>query len=157
MDLVSQGPTSPDRRVAPWRFLPLLSAAFGMLLLAAVDEVRAQDGGEAVKDSHLGRQVYEASCVRCHRDGGRGVEGIFPSLRDNELLRGPPEPLLIVILRGRAAMPGFGETLSNKEIAAVLSYLRSRWGNDAERIPIGEISAVRENLAVAEPEAQNGG
>lgn len=157
IDLVWKRPPSPDRLGAPWRLVSLLVAALAAVLVPGVDEARGQDGSSAVEDLDPGRQVYEASCVRCHREGGRGVEGIFPSLRQNELIQGPAEPLLIVLLRGRAAMPGFGETLSNKEIAAVLSYLRSRWGNEAERIPVGEISAVRENLAVVEPEAQNGG
>lgn len=133
-----------------------LVAVVGTLLgVVGYESVGAQEMGDVSENP--GRDVYEASCVGCHQAGGRGVEGIFPSLRDNELIQGPPEALLIVVLEGRSAMPGFGESLSNQEIAAVLSYLRTNWGNDAERIPKDEIAEIRKHLSTADPQAQNGG
>ena len=121
-----------------------------MMVGAGAAPAFAQDGDSESADP--GRTVYESSCVGCHQAGGRGVEGVFPSLRDNELVQGPPEALLIVVLEGRAAMPGFGETLSNQQIAAVLSYLRNSWGNDAKRIPKAEIAEIREHLETAQPQ-----
>ncbi|MFW6199240.1 MAG: c-type cytochrome [Gemmatimonadota bacterium] len=115
-----------------------------MLFGPGAERAFAQDGEGHAEDP--GRSVYEESCVRCHRDGGRGVEGVFPSLRDNDLVRGSSEALVIMVLEGRAAMPGFAETLSDQEIAAVVSYLRSNWGNEAKRIAEDEIAEVRKQV-----------
>ena len=129
--------------------------AGALVLGPAVDGLHAQDGDGEPKDP--GQVVYEESCVRCHQAGGRGVEGVFPSLRQNELVQGPPEALLIVVLEGRGAMPGFGENLSDTQIAAVLTYLRSRWGNDAARIHRREIAHMREHIQTAEVDDPAGG
>lgn len=123
--------------------------AVGVLLFGpGLDAVHAQDGDE--KGDELGEEVYEATCISCHKDEGQGVEGMFPSLRENELVQGPAEPLLLIVLEGRAAMPGFAERLSDKQIAAVLTYLRSEWGNDAEGIEAHQIARMRKHLASAE-------
>lgn len=122
--------------------------AVGILFFGpGLDAAHAQDGGE--EGEELGEEVYEASCIGCHKDEGQGVEGIFPSLRENELVQGPAEPLLLILLEGRAAMPGFAERLSDKQIAAVLTYLRGEWGNDAEGIEARQIARMRKHLASA--------
>lgn len=135
---------SVARRTAAGTLWGLL--AVGALLFGpGVDAAHAQDGDEDGEE--LGEEVYEAACIGCHKDEGRGVEGMFPSLRQNALIQGPPEPLLLIVLEGRAAMPGFGERLSDKQIAAVLTYLRSEWGNDAGRIEAHQIARMRKHLA----------
>jgi len=131
----------------------LIAVAF--VLGPAMDRLHAQDGDDGSKDP--GQAVYEESCVGCHQAGGRGVEGVFPSLRENDLVQGPPEALLIVVLEGRGAMPGFGENLSDSQIAAVLTYLRSQWGNDAGRIHSREIAHMREHIQTAEVDDPLGG
>lgn len=138
----------PSPREIPVRGLLWgLLTAVALLLGAGPDALYAQDGDDEPED--LGREVYEETCVRCHQAGGRGIEGMFPSLRESELVQGPPEALLVIVLEGRAAMPGFGENLSDKQIAAVLTYLRTRWGNDAGRIHRKESAHMREHIATA--------
>lgn len=143
---------SSEHLASSWRLV--LPVVVWLLLAAGVEGAHAQDGTGESKNPGL--DVYEASCVGCHQAGGRGVEGVFPSLRENELVQGPLEPLLIVVLEGRAAMPGFGATLSDRQIAAVLSYLRSNWGNDAGHIRTGEIADMRRDLPIAQPRVQRG-
>lgn len=147
-------PSGTDRTSGGRVVLRLVAVVWTLLGVVGYESVAAQDLGDVAENP--GRDVYERSCVGCHQAGGRGIEGTFPSLRDNDLIQGPPEALLILVLEGRAAMPGF-ESLSNREMAAVLSYLRTSWGNDAERIPKDQIAEIRKHLATTDPKAQDGG
>lgn len=151
----SWNPVPPSGGPSSCGFLWGLLTAFAVLLGPGLEGLHAQTGEDEPGD--LGQEVYEDTCVRCHQAGGRGVEGVFPSLRENDLVQGPPEALLIVVLEGRAAMPGFGESLTDRQIAAVLTYLRTRWGNDAGRILGKEIAHMREHIASVDAVDQLGG
>jgi mono/diheme cytochrome c family protein len=95
-----------------------------------------------------GAAIFNARCSVCHQANGQGIPGAFPPLAGSEwMLADEAIPVAIVHdgLQGKievagnqyqGAMPKFGGQLSDAELAAVLSYARSQWGNDA-----GEISA----------------
>lgn len=90
-----------------------------------------------------GDLIFAGICSPCHQPTGLGVEGQYPPLAGSEWVLGNPEiPARIVLnglrgpitVRGRTfanEMPPFGEQLSDAEIAAVLTYVRSSWGNQA--------------------------
>lgn len=93
-----------------------------------------------------GAALFGAHCSACHQASGQGIPGAFPPLAGSEWLQGDPAiPVAIVHdgLQGeievagntfQGAMPKFGGQLSDEELAAVLSYTRSQWGNDASDI-----------------------
>ena len=78
----------------------------------------------------LGEQVYQRQCVACH--GGEGGGGVGPSLRGTELMTDEARigENIEIVRDGRAAMPAFGNQLSAREMAAVISYQRNAFGND---------------------------
>lgn len=79
-----------------------------------------------------GEEVFMAYCAACHQDGGEGAEDIFPALAGNPLIVGTDGQYLIhLLLTGRGGMPAFQRSLDDDELALVLSYIRSAWGNDA--------------------------
>jgi mono/diheme cytochrome c family protein len=93
-----------------------------------------------------GLKLYETHCARCHGDEGRGVAGAYVALAGNPaVLEEPPANLVQVVLGGAFApstagnprpfgMPPFAVELSDEDIAAVLSYIRNAWGNQAATV-----------------------
>ncbi len=84
-----------------------------------------------------GAAVYADNCARCHGADGGGVANNFPNIAGNQAVwSGPPNNVIAMILGGfgpwhddQSAMPGFRNTLSDGDIAAVTNYVRTAWGN----------------------------
>jgi cytochrome c oxidase subunit II len=118
----------------------LLSHTVLACALALAGSALAQDGAE----------VYAAQCASCHQPEGQGL-GTFPALADNEFVQGDERDVVALMLTGREAMPAFGSILDDAEIAAVLTHVRSAWGNDADAIDADLVADVRGGMD--EPEA----
>ena len=109
------------------------------------------DGGQA-----SGSEAFTQNCAPCHGAGGRGVAGAFPPLAMSDWVTGEARTPVRIVLFGlqgsmqvggaafNGTMPAFGARLTDQEVAAVLSYVRSSWGNDAPAISPGEVATVRE-------------
>ncbi len=77
-----------------------------------------------------GKEVYLGKCSVCHQPGGQGL-GMFPALKGSPVATtGPIEAHIQTILKGKNAMPAFGEQLDEIEVAAVTTYERNAWGNE---------------------------
>jgi cytochrome c oxidase subunit 2 len=82
-----------------------------------------------------GEKVYAANCVACHQATGKGVPGAFPALDGSVVVAGPKTVQVGILLNGKNAMPAWKATLSDTEIAAVITYTRNNWSNkSAENI-----------------------
>lgn len=77
-----------------------------------------------------GEELYKTMCQACHMPDGQGAHGAgdYSSFVGNERLRTPYYPIN-VILNGFRGMPAFEDMLSNKQIADVVNYLRTSFGN----------------------------
>jgi mono/diheme cytochrome c family protein len=100
-----------------------------------------------------GKGLYAQNCSACHQPAGQGVKGAFPALSGDAVVLGPAPAAALVVLNGRGGMPAFGPDLDDQTIAAVLSYVRSSWGNSASPLTPSVVAGVRSGK---EPEAQNG-
>ena len=78
-----------------------------------------------------GQKVYEANCTVCHQANGKGVPGAFPALDGSAMVNGPKDAQINILLNGKNAMPAWKATLSDTEIAAVITYTRNNWSNKA--------------------------
>jgi mono/diheme cytochrome c family protein len=79
-----------------------------------------------------GETIYIRNCSRCHQQDGQGYSRIYPNLAGNPLVTlHNPVPIIEVVLNGQGSMPGFKNDLAPQEVAAVLSYIRNSWGNQA--------------------------
>jgi len=94
-----------------------------------------------------GMELYEQECALCHQENGAGNPPTFPALAGNENL-GDLELVVGNIHEGRGNMPPF-PTLEPEEIAAVVTYLRSSWGNDMPPIEEEEVASIIEGLGGA--------
>jgi mono/diheme cytochrome c family protein len=122
----------------------LLSLLFPAFALPAA--VTAQDGG----------QLYGLYCAACHADDGKGATaGVFPPLAGSEWLHGEPERAIKIVLHGmrgpvevagqsyNLVMPPQGEVLSDANLAAILSYVRTTWGHREDKVGADQVAAVR--------------
>ena len=108
----------------------------------------------------LGRRLFTANCVACHQVTGQGVPGQFPPLAGSELVVGTASNrLALILLHGLhgplelngtmydGAMPAWGARLKDEQIAAVLTFIRSEWGNAAGPIDAQDVAALRTRYA----------
>lgn len=83
-----------------------------------------------------GKEVYDAVCAGCHMPDGEGAEGAgaYPALADNENLMTPDYPIYL-ILNGQKAMPPLGGILDDTQVADVVNYIRTSFGNSYTEDP----------------------
>jgi cytochrome c oxidase subunit II len=75
-----------------------------------------------------GEKVYLSNCAVCHQPTGKGA-GAFPALDGSKVVNGPLAGHVSIVLHGKNAMPSWAPTLSNVEIASVITFERNSWGN----------------------------
>jgi cytochrome c oxidase subunit 2 len=80
---------------------------------------------EELKDR--GAKVYAANCAVCHQPNGKGG-GAFPALDGSKVVNGPKEGQYKILLVGKNAMPKW-DSLSDTELAAVMTFTRNSWDN----------------------------
>lgn len=83
------------------------------------------------------------NCSACHQASGQGIPGVFPALAGDTFVKGDAAQVVRVILGGRGGMPSFRNDLSDEQIAAVASYIRTSWGNRAKPVSPAFIAEVR--------------
>ena len=103
-----------------------------------------------------GAKVYEQHCAACHGDQGQGEPGAFPALAANRAVTlADPTNLVRVVLQGGYlpatagnprphGMPPFQQVLSDEDIAAVTTFVRNQWGNQAPGVGTIEVYRARE-------------
>ena len=90
-----------------------------------------------------GQRLFLENCAACHRPNGVGVTGAFPALVNSKLVQGDPKVPITRVLNGRGGMPAFQGELNDAEIASVLTYVRSAWGNKAKPVMSQQVAALR--------------
>lgn len=98
-----------------------------------------------------GATLYRAVCQGCHMSDARGAQGAgaYPALAENPKLASAAYAA-VMVLRGRRAMPPFADFLSDAQVAAVVNFVRSHFGNAyADAIGADEVQRLR---ASSEPE-----
>ena len=101
-----------------------------------------------------GKRIYDANCRACHQGNGGGAPGMIPPLGKTDWVTGDKTRLINVVLKGLSepveiegktyqnAMPAMAQ-LSDQEIAHVLTFIRSNFGNSAEAVTAGEVQKLR--------------
>jgi mono/diheme cytochrome c family protein len=92
-----------------------------------------------------GEELFGNVCQGCHMQGALGATGAgsYPSLAGNRNLESSGYPIYLVV-NGRRGMPGFGDMMSDDQIAAVVNYLRTHFGNNYEdRVTAKDVKAAR--------------
>ena len=107
--------------------------------------------GAAASD---GAKVYQTNCSSCHQATGQGVAGTFPPLAGNPAVTGDATKVIHIVKYGlngkidvkgtsyNGMMPAWGQQLSNGDVAAVVTYIRSSWGNSASAVSESQVAGV---------------
>ena len=90
-----------------------------------------------------GPTLFVQNCSACHQPQGQGIPGAFPKLVGDALAVGDPTLGVGVVLNGRGGMPKFSSDLTDQQVSAVLTYVRSSWGNAAPPVQPEVVAAVR--------------
>jgi mono/diheme cytochrome c family protein len=105
-----------------------------------------------------GQKIYEQTCLPCHQADAGGVPGMTPPLQNSSYVQGPATKVIGIVLNGlndgveidgetySNPMPPFSTALKDQEIADVLTYVRSHFGNKAEQITVAQVTKIRQSL-----------
>ena len=121
------------------RASPLTWAALALALLAAPALAAPQLSGSAPD----GATTFAQNCSACHQLTGKGIPGAFPALAGDPFVQGAPQKVALTLLNGRGGMPSFRNDLTDAQIAAAISYIRSSWGNHAPPIDAAFVAHLR--------------
>ena len=137
--------------------------------LSGVTEVEKPEHPQLAAPSHLdakgkeqylaGQQIYlrEGHCVTCHQANGQGLDPAFPSIAGSPWVSGDKDRLIKLTLYGlmgpleingkkydgQVPMTPFGGMLNDDEVAAVLTFVRNSFGNEAAPIQAAEVQKIR--------------
>jgi mono/diheme cytochrome c family protein len=127
----------------------------GLMLAALVTDgasVWAQDATRTFTISpdyrfteRSGEALYNATCAGCHMPDGRGAKGAghYPALADNPSVGAAPY-VISNVLHGRRGMPSFGGEMDDEQVAAVVNYVRTHFGNGfAENVTPDQVRNLR--------------
>ncbi|WP_415914092.1 c-type cytochrome [Paraburkholderia sp. J12] len=110
---------------------------------------------EANRLAPLGKKIYDAQCAHCHAAEGQGKPPDFPPLASNQSIQmnSAVNPIRMVLNGGYPpgtrknpmpyGMPPFAQSLSDEEVAAVVTYIRTAWGNHGTPVSEHEVNALR--------------
>lgn len=135
--------------------------AGGVVDAKMVAEVRAAlnyppypaGGAEPVAEADLlaeGKKIY-ASCETCHGADGKSLPGL-PNLLNNPVVMSSPDGFVTMLVKGqdKGEWPGMhspmGAAMTDRELAAIISYVRKSFGANASSVQPDEIARIRKNL-----------
>ena len=103
----------------------------------------------------LGKTVYDDKCASCHGSEGRGMPPAYPPLAGNQSIQmsSAVNPIRMVLNGGYPpgttanpmpyGMPPFAQSLSDDEVAAVVTYIRASWGNYGSAVSARDANELR--------------
>jgi ubiquinol-cytochrome c reductase cytochrome b subunit len=116
----------------------------------------SSSGGAAASPANAnGAKVFSTNCASCHGAAGAGMPGAFPPLAKNDVVTGDPNKVIGIVLNGlhgsvtvngatyNGQMPAWKGTLSNADIADVISYIRSSFGNSASAVTEKQVAGYK--------------
>jgi mono/diheme cytochrome c family protein len=130
--------------------LRFMTPRFLLILAALASQLFAQDG----------QQLFTLNCSICHgADGKGGVGANYPPLAESPWLMGDADRAIKIVLKGLGGpvevmgraynlqMPAQGAVLQDDKIAAILTYARSAWGNNASAVTPDYVKKVRDSVS----------
>jgi mono/diheme cytochrome c family protein len=113
--------------------------------------------GEAPPAAPAGQQLYARHCLSCHQSDGYGVPNMQPAIKGGTWVKGDPKALALFVLTGgfdsagrkdaasHNVMPAFRQ-LSDDDLAAILTYIREKFGEGAPPVEPAVVAEARASL-----------
>lgn len=114
---------------------------------------------KAANEAPDGEALFQQNCATCHQATGMGVAGSFPPLAGSNWLMETEEIPIMIVLKGlqgeitvkgetyNGQMIALGDMLNDEKLAAILTYARSAWGNNAPAISPETVAQIRQKYA----------
>jgi mono/diheme cytochrome c family protein len=139
-----------SKRVSAFFLTGLALAAGGTVAAVAQGNAAGDADGAFVTGAKFseptGEAMYRRVCAGCHMSKGEGVStgaGFYPALAANPKLEAGGYPVYI-LLNGMNGMPPVGRMMTDQQVAEVVNYVRTHFGNSyADRVTAEEVKALR--------------
>lgn len=131
-----------------------------LLLFLSITSLAAAQDAPHPEVMTKGQQVYMMVCFACHQPTGLGLPGMFPPLASSDWASAPkPDRLIRMVLHGVTGpitlngkpfttpapiMPPQGASLSDDQIACVLTFVRNSFGNKGSAVTADQVKTIRE-------------
>ena len=129
--------------------------------LPLLASLSAPAAAHAESSPGTGATLYQINCSACHQATGEGLKGIFPPLAQSDYLLADKERSIRIVLQGiggpivvngveyQGVMPA-PAPMDDQQVADVLTYVRSAWGNRGDAVTPAEVKQVRAALAATD-------
>ena len=131
-------------------------------VIKEMQESANEEDQELVKAQYpKGAALFAAICQTCHGEKGNGIASLAPPLNNSEWVTGNKKRLISLVLFGLSGpikvngklyesgqMPGVAHdpSISNEEVAQLLSYIRNSWKNNADEVRVEEVAEIRQEF-----------
>ena len=124
-------------------------------LMLAIGVVSGDGAAATTSAPARGAAPFTSNCSTCHGADGKGIAGAVPPLAGNVVVAGDPARVIHIVkngLEGRVVvlgrsydgrMPAWKSVLSPTQIATVITYIRSTWGNRASAVSLAQVNATK--------------
>ena len=124
-------------------------------LMLAIGVISGNGAAATTSAPARGAALFTSNCSTCHGADGKGIAGAVPPLAGNAVVVGDPAHVIHIVkngLEGRVVvlgtpydgrMPAWKSVLSPTQIATVITYIRSTWGNRASAVSLGQVNATK--------------
>jgi mono/diheme cytochrome c family protein len=142
------------------RIMFLVGVCTGVMLMVAA--LRLND--RAAEAAVSGTAIHEDRCAICHESSGEGIPGTFPPLaRNPHVTANDASAAIVAVLNGMlvditvrghryvGGMPGWRNWLSDADVAAVVTYIRTSWGNHAPAVSPAQVARIRGSSSTVTP------
>ena len=126
----------------------------GGAILDLQEEQTRRTASTQMDQIEFGKQVYNQVCAACHQPDGTGIGTVFPPLANSDWLIDAADQAIAAVIHGLSGkitvngvdysgvMPAM-TSLSDEDVANVLTYVYNTWGNPGGRINVSDVAAVR--------------
>lgn len=123
-------------------------------LLTSFRDIKSTQQNSKAANAQSGPELFKTYCLSCHQADGNGVRGTYPPLAGNQVVTGPSEKVITIVLFGlegpievngreyNQLMPS-QDYLNDKQVAEILTYVRNSWGNKADQIKPEQVAKIR--------------
>ena len=159
---VTRGTTLPQTQnylFMRTKYLPLIVVSTSLIFMTAafVMPLPSDTSLHSTMPNDDGEEVYITRCLSCHMTNGEGVPGVFPPIAESEYVSGDKGRLIRMVLNGLGGkievngttysgiMPPWGGFLDDDQMAQVLTYIRTNFGNEGDAVLAEEVARIRES------------
>lgn len=147
--------TSPGASPTAAAASPAASATSSSTMTTTTTTTKTVAAAGGAASAAAGQKVYTTNCSSCHQANGKGQPGVFPPLDANPVVTGPADKVIGIVKNGLSGkitvagatyngqMPAWKGTLSDSDIASVVTYIRSAWTNKASAVTAAQVTAAK--------------